>query len=239
MKLPMVAAHTGCGTAPDNTYASFLEGVQMKADIVEIDIRVTTDGTAILLHDDSPYLREYTFEQLNRRENRAKLAAAYEEHELVRLEDVLRYVQSHTAKLNLDVKDASGIEPTIALVQQYQAQDRVFITGCSDGITKHYPDIKVLMNTPDSLSREDAADYASFANRICKEASNGAYFGLNMAYGTCHADVTELAREQNLAVWVYTVNEQEEMMRLIELGVNAITTRRPIRLQEVIRGCSV
>ncbi|MCQ6559456.1 glycerophosphodiester phosphodiesterase [Paenibacillus mendelii] len=238
MKLPMVAAHTGCGTAPDNTWASFLEGIQMNADIVEIDIRVTSDGTAILLHDDSPYLREYTYEQLNQAEYRTKLDAIYEEHEIVRLEDVLRYIEPYDTKLNLDVKDVSAIDPTIALVQRYHAQERIFITGCSDGITQRYPDIQVMLNTPDDLSQEDREDYASFASRVCREAANGSYSGLNMAYGTCQERVTEMASELNLAVWVYTVNRREDMKRLINLGVDAITTRNPILLQDIINNYS-
>lgn len=50
----MVAAHTGFGIHPDNTMASFVEGIQSGAHILEVDVRVSQDGVALLQHDDSP-----------------------------------------------------------------------------------------------------------------------------------------------------------------------------------------
>lgn len=86
---PKIAAHTGCGNAPDNTMESFMEGIQSGADIVEVDLRVAGDGTVILLHDDSPYLRECTYEQLNQYEIRTKLSSVYENYEIVKLTEIL------------------------------------------------------------------------------------------------------------------------------------------------------
>ena len=42
-------------------------------------------------------------------------------------------------------------------------------------------------------------------------------------------------RERNLSVQVWTVNETEEMERLIDLGVNGILTDRPVHLLELLR----
>lgn len=49
---PMVVAHRGeGGTAPENTVASIRELAALGADVVEIDVRETADGVAVLLHD--------------------------------------------------------------------------------------------------------------------------------------------------------------------------------------------
>jgi glycerophosphoryl diester phosphodiesterase len=38
----------------------------------------------------------------------------------------------------------------------------------------------------------------------------------------------------NLAVQVWTINTCEEMLRMIELGVDAIMTDRPLLLEEIL-----
>jgi glycerophosphoryl diester phosphodiesterase len=54
-----------------------------------------------------------------------------------------------------------------------------------------------------------------------------------MHIDTCRPEVVELAHERGLAVWVYTVNEPDAMLRLIRCGVDAITTKDVARLGEL------
>ncbi|MFC5647894.1 glycerophosphodiester phosphodiesterase [Paenibacillus solisilvae] len=162
----LVAAHTGCGIHPDNTLASFLEGIQLGADIVEVDVRVSHDGTPILLHDDSPYLLSHTYEQLNR-----------------------------------------------------------------------YPDIQVMMNTPDELLPQQTRQYEQFAESVCRDAREQGYAGLNMNADTCRQQIVDLAHTMGLKVWVYTVNERSDMERFVRMGIDAITSRKPLMLIELLKVC--
>ncbi|AYB31555.1 glycerophosphodiester phosphodiesterase [Chryseolinea soli] len=51
---PLVSAHRGASRqAPENTLAAFQLAMDMKADFVEVDIRTTSDGTQVCLHDRS------------------------------------------------------------------------------------------------------------------------------------------------------------------------------------------
>lgn len=48
------------------------------------------------------------------------------------------------------------------------------------------------------------------------------------------ADFIRQAQENGLPVHVYTVNEREEMQRLLDWGVDGIFTNYPDRLLEVV-----
>ena len=220
-----VAAHTGAGSAPDNTMESFLEGITCGADIVEIDVRSTRDGVAILLHDDSPLLQQYTFVQLNSKEIRTQLDPLYEQHDIARLDDILQEAMNANVKLNLDMKDHHSIEPALAAIQRMQATDRVYFTGCTEGLAGLQAGLRVLMNTPDELSEQEEADYEAFADAICVQAREEGYIGLNMDFRTCRQEMVDRAHESGLVVWVYTVNEPAWMAQCIAMGVDAITTR--------------
>lgn len=230
---PLIAAHTGCNDTPYNTVESFMEGLRLGADIVEVDLRIVRDGTVILLHDDSPYIHEYDFGQLNEPDVRTKIHALYGRHEIVRLSDVLELAKKHNTRLNLDIKTVAAIEPVIRLVREHDAVERVYITGCSENITNRHSDIRVVLNTPTKLTPDERDSYRSFAEKVCLEGTRGCYYGLNMHIDTCRPEVVELAHERGLAVWVYTVNEPDAMLRLIRCGVDAITTKDVARLGEL------
>jgi glycerophosphoryl diester phosphodiesterase len=235
MSITMVAAHTGCGIYPDNTLASFLEGIELGADIVEVDVLVSQDGTAVLLHDDSPYLHTHTYEQLNKPNVRLLLDPAYKDHEIATLGQALQASMLRGTKLNLDLKSVLSIEPTVQLIRQYGAQKRVFITGCSDAMTERFPDIQVMLNTPDELSSHHSESYDEYAESICQEARQAGYFGLNMNASTCRQLVVDHAHAAGLLVWVYTVNDRLDMERFVEMGIDAITTRRPENLIQLLK----
>lgn len=229
----LVAAHTGCGIHPDNTMASFDEGIQFGADIIEVDVRVSQDGVAILLHDDSPYLHTHTYDQLNKADVRRLLDPVYQDHEVATLEQVLRVSDSMGMKLNLDLKSVDAIDPTVRLIRQFGAQKRTFITGCSDNITRLYPDIQVMLNTPDELSMEQMERYGEFAEDICREVQQNGYVGLNMNGFTCLPPIVKRAHALGLLVWVYTVNFSSAMEWFLGMQVDAITTREPNILKEL------
>lgn len=225
------AAHTGCGASPDNTIASFLEGVRSGADIVEVDVHAALDGTALLMHDESPYLLTHTYAEMNRPEMRRTLGADYEQHEIARLEEVIQLAVQSGVKLNLDLKSTASIKPTVALVRKYGIQDKSFITGwCSEGIVEHFPDMQIMINTPGPPDGATDDQYAAYAEEMCRSAKAKGYAGLNTHYENCRAEMVEKAHALGLAVWVFTVNERELMNRYIRMGVDAITTRRPEEL---------
>jgi glycerophosphoryl diester phosphodiesterase len=92
-----------------------------------------------------------------------------------------------------------------------------------------------MLNTPDELSRQQSDSYEEFAESVCQEAGEGGYAGLNMSAATCRRQAVERAHAAGLLVWVYTVNGRLDMERFVEMGVDAITTRRPGNLIQLLK----
>ena len=52
MHPPLITAHAACkGHAPENTLAGVRAALDLGADAIEIDVRCTSDGVPVLLHD--------------------------------------------------------------------------------------------------------------------------------------------------------------------------------------------
>ena len=56
---------------------------------------------------------------------------------------------------------------------------------------------------------------------------------INIAKALAEPEVVAVLRSRGLAVWVWTVDEKSYLRRLMELGVDAITTNRPDVLQKL------
>ena len=52
--LPMISAHRGASSvAPENTLSAFSKAMELGADFIEVDVRTTSDGIQVILHDAS------------------------------------------------------------------------------------------------------------------------------------------------------------------------------------------
>ena len=140
--------------------------------------------------------------------------------------------------MNLDLKSVESIDPAVRLIRKFNAQKRIFITGCSDGLTKQYPDIQVMLNTPDDgMLHLQAEQYEQFVESVCREAVGHGYTGLNMNAGACRLQMVDQAHALGLKVWVYTVNDLYDLGRFLGMRVDAITTRKPDILIELLYVC--
>ncbi|HEX6889482.1 MAG TPA: glycerophosphodiester phosphodiesterase family protein [Chryseolinea sp.] len=53
-RLPLISAHRGASrVAPENTRAAFVMAIEQGADFIEIDVRTTSDGQQVIVHDKS------------------------------------------------------------------------------------------------------------------------------------------------------------------------------------------
>jgi glycerophosphoryl diester phosphodiesterase len=116
---PYWIAHRGAGRlAPENTLAAFRTGLALGWRAFECDVRLSADGQAFLLHDDT--LERTTnghgpaaaldWEALSRLDAGSWHSSAYRGQGLARLEDVAALLLAHGAQLNIEIKPPSGAE---------------------------------------------------------------------------------------------------------------------------------
>ena len=136
------------------------------------------------------------------------------------LEDCLALVAGSEAGINLDLKERSGIPSVVSLVRQYGLEGRAFFTGvCADDA--------------EAVKESGLAYYLNCVPRgkntaaLVKTAEALGCAGLNIPYKTAGAKLLEEAHAAGLLVSVWTVDRVRAMRRMVRLGVDNITTRRP------------
>jgi glycerophosphoryl diester phosphodiesterase len=206
-KTPSVTAHAGSLGTPANSRESFARALAFPVDYLEADIRFTRTGEAYLSHD--------------------RLAPA-RQRGAMRLKDLLALAARHRkVRLNLDMKEVTGIEEMVGMVKRAGMASRVVMTGLSGDAVRTAREngggLPYLYNhAPGILERFTARGAAALARAVRESGARG----LNTHHAFATRTVARAMADAGLQLSVWTVDGEREMRRMLRLGADNITTNR-------------
>lgn len=231
----LVIAHRGNSAhAPENTIAALQSAVELGADAVEFDVRLTRDGVPVLLHDltlDRTTSGQGRLSDLDMTQVRgldAGRAASQWTGPRVAvptLEEVLDRFRSTPAVI--EVKEPGAVEPTVRLVHRMGLQGHV-VMG-SDNL-----EVMASLNRSGlrtCASRTDAmrlvplalAGLAPRAPRYDLLSITPRYFGWPVPV----LRMAQAARRRGIPTHVWTVNNPADALAYWHGGVSGIVTDDP------------
>jgi glycerophosphoryl diester phosphodiesterase len=202
-----VTAHAGSLRTRPNSLESFKAALAFPVDYLEADVRFTPDNDAYLSHDPLPPSLQRT---------------------AMRLEELLKLVAPHAGvRLNLDMKEYTGIREMAGLVKRSGMASRVLLTGIGrDAVSRvrgSVDGLPYLLNAnPNPWQRLTAAGATGLARTI---RSCGA-LGLNAHHAFVNQRLSRSLSAAGLSVSVWTVDGEDEMRRMLRLPADNITTNR-------------
>lgn len=219
-----IIAHRGAsGYAPENTLAAFKKALLMDVDMIEFDVRALSSGEVILMHDHrlnrttngTSYIHTYSFADLR------KLNAG--DNEIIpTLQEVLDLVD-RKVPVNIEIKGTGSARAVAGIVEEYLARGwktSDFLISSFDH--PQLQEFKKLMPAIDigALTNTILLNYAVFAQELNATAVCLEDEFINDQY-------IQDAHDRGLKVYVYTVNDIEEVQRLYHMGVDGIFTNYP------------
>ncbi|WP_232841917.1 glycerophosphodiester phosphodiesterase [Terrimesophilobacter mesophilus] len=238
---PRVLAHRGLATeAPENTLLAFAKALAVGVTHIETDVHESSDGVAVISHDDTLDRiagRAVRVDQLTSVElRRVDLGAGQGFATLSEAIDAFP-----DARFNIDIKSAGAVEPTIAAIRSLNAIDRVLVTSFSDArrraAVKGLPGVatsasfgtmaKVLLASRLRWRRRARALLASVDAVQLPERWKGVQ--------VVTPPLIRMARAAGTEVHVWTINEPDDMVRLLDLGVDGIVTDRADLAIDIVR----
>ena len=243
---PRVIAHRGfSGVAPENSLASFRKAIEIDADMIELDVLLSRDGQVVVIHDDavdrttngSGRVSDFTLPQLLQLDVGSWYSEDFAGEKIPTLAEVLELVDSQIL-LNVEIKQEAvhdrvrgGItEKVVHMVNQRSMRDRVIISSFDPRAVRRVqlvdPEMKAAMLYNDDLQKDMTVE--DIMNATGADA-------FNLSSEQVTRGIVEEWHSYGLPVSVYTVNDVEEMEKLIAIGVNAIFTDRPDRMLELRR----
>lgn len=230
---PIAFAHRGY--APDgaeNSMSAFERAIALGYRYLETDVRVTADGVALAFHDARLNRMTDGSGRIDRlRWTDVRRARILGREPIPLLSEVLSAFPQ--ARVNIDVKAATSIRPTIDAIRRAGALDRVCVGAFS--------------------SRRIATVRRELGPQLCTSAGPRGVITLRIARrlrgqgircvqapaligrrAFITARYVQDAHEAGLQVHAYTVNDPAEMRRLLDLGVDGIMSDKAEVLRDVL-----
>lgn len=247
-------AHRGAsGHAPENTLPAFRRALELGADMIEMDLRLSADGHVVVIHDatvdrttgGNGRVAELTLAQLKQFDAGHAFAGADGGRpyrgtgvEIPTLEEVLTAFPE--ARLMLELKEGAGaalVDSAAAVLQRHGAEGRVIVASFDSGYLRRFRTLLPGAATG-AGSGEAAKLYLLHLVGLHRWYRPRAEFLLVPPALRGRRLVTRrllrAAERLGMKVHVWTVDDPREMRRLVAVGVDGILTDHPDRLREVL-----
>ena len=231
---PCWIAHRGAGKlAPENTVAAFKLGASHGYRMFECDVKLSGDGVAFLLHDDTldrttnsnGIAGQQTWQALQQLDAGSWHSAAYAGEPLPSLDTVATYCIANGFDLNIEIKPTTGAEKQTGAGVALHAARLWHNRARKPLLTSFKPDaLQAAMDTSPELAR----------GLLLKELWTG-WLETGLMLG-CQAIVCQhklwdkrsmtQAKSAGFKTLSYTVNDEVEAQRLLALGIDGIITDR-------------
>ncbi|ENK1242898.1 glycerophosphodiester phosphodiesterase [Clostridium sporogenes] len=240
MKHTKILAHRGASAyAPENTMVAFKKAIDMNADGIELDVHLSKDGHIVIIHDEKVdrttngkgEVKDFTLDELKKLDAGFWFSDEYEGERIPTLEELLKLINNTNIYLNIEIKAGYRIYPNIEekvidMIEKYKILDRVIISSFD-----HYSLVRVKeinLNIKTGMLYE-AALYEpwDYARSIKVEA-------LHPNYITLTKEFIDKANINNLEINPYTVNDENDMERLIKSKVTSVITNYPDKAHQII-----
>jgi glycerophosphoryl diester phosphodiesterase len=228
----LVISHIACGGhAPENSMSGILKAIELGADGIEIDVQASADGVPVLMHDltvdrttnGTGAVASLTLEQLR------ALDAGGET--IPTLAEALAETRGKVL-LVMEIKQP-GIEAQVAkVVHEQGAIGEVmawsFFPEALDGMRKAEPRIPcALLVSPEAVDKWP---------KIKESAVRMGLQGVSLFFSAVNEKTVRECLLSGLSVYTWTPDAQEEIERLVRLGIDGICTNYPERAVAAIKG---
>ncbi|MGD0878548.1 MAG: glycerophosphodiester phosphodiesterase family protein [Anaerolineales bacterium] len=235
LSLPVVIAHRGDKQhAPENTLAAFKLAAENGADAIEFDLKLTADGRVVVLHDQTVNrtsngtgrIYQLPFAAVRDLDAGTWFSGKFQGERIPTLNEVFESVDK---RMYFNVELANYATPGDGLVNKVV-----------DSAKKHNLQNRILFSSfyPRNLQITRSLMPEVPRGLLCKRGIRdawkrtftwqGDYFALHPHLDNVHPRLVSKVHASGKRVHVWTVNQEEDLKRMIDLGVDAIITDNPV-----------
>ncbi len=229
----LIAHRGGLYHRPENSAAAFHHMGTNGIRWVECDVRLTAEELPVLVHDERVLVpeeglravRELTYSQLR------KLDMGYGER-MITLEDLIGDTDTNL-NFDIEIKELDAVEKVVNLVRKYELLKRVILTSFIPEALQVIKDMNLVIR------------YGLLVDRLFGRLIRGrdairtaALLGCSYFLPHFHRlnrQQIDAAHQEGLLVVPWTVNEREDALRLVSLGVDGLISDRPDHLVKLCR----
>ncbi|MBM6628543.1 glycerophosphodiester phosphodiesterase [Mammaliicoccus vitulinus] len=235
-------AHRGAsGSTPEHTYAAYDKAIKQKADYTELDLQMTKDNKLVAMHDSkvdrttngTGMVKDKTLKDIKKLDSGSWFDKKYKGEKVPELNDVLSkykkktnfYIETKKPDMypDMDEKLIKDLEDNTILKENDLDNGKLIIQSFSETSLKNIH--KLNENIP-LIQLVDDKVVKSLNDKELKKLSKYSY-GLGFNKEVVNKDLVKKCHENGLKVHVFTLNNQDEVKEMKELGVDGAFNNNP------------
>ncbi|HEU0185047.1 MAG TPA: glycerophosphodiester phosphodiesterase [Blastocatellia bacterium] len=229
---PLVIAHRGASAyEPENTLRAFDLAIRQGAQMIELDLHVTSDNQVVVIHDPTlnhttnlkGFVDRLTLDEIRR-------ADAGRGERIPTLDETLDLTLGKV-RLYLEIKDPRAALPVLRIIRDRRCQEQVMLASF---------DIELMRGLGEEVSDTELGlilGNATFHPLVrWREAFPWIAFKrvkhqvLCMQVELCYGYLASRARAHGKKLYVWTADKERQYARMTSIGVDGIVTNTPDRL---------
>jgi glycerophosphoryl diester phosphodiesterase len=228
----LIIGHRGApGYEPENTLMSFKKAIDLNVDMIETDVFICKTGEPVIIHDNTVnrttngkgYIWDLSLKDL-------RSLDAGKGEKIPILSEVLDLLNGEM-KINLELKGENTARPVCELIKKYVKEkgwnyNDFYISSFNHRLLQEFisliPDRAGIKICP--LIYGIPIDLAQFADNLNANS-------INISSEFINTDIIKEAHVQNMKVFVYTVNNSDEALKMKSISIDGIFTDYPDRFQ--------
>jgi glycerophosphoryl diester phosphodiesterase len=200
----------------ENTLESFRKAIELGANAIELDVRISSDSKLIVIHDDN--LKKVFGKDVQIKESTLEELKQLTDNRIVTFDEALRFIGRKVEKILVELKDTGYERDVLDIIRKEKLEDRVIVVSFHEEALAHVRELDKKIET--------GLIYTKFKKPIDAALKLNAQY-LVPLYRFVHRRDIAKAHKSNLKVIVWTVNTIIEVQNFIAKDVDGIATDKP------------
>ena len=227
-----IVAHRGFSSiAPENTLIAFEKAIECGADYFELDVQRSKDGSPMVIHDDTVdrTASDGSTGEVAALNDRAlsaihvgfstQFGTAFSDEKVPTLREALELAKGRIG-VCIEIKAPHVEAAVMQLVEELDMVDDVIVFSFDADILREIRKINSRVRTLFLKSDADPSTFEMASELQAQAIGVGGKTEITASF-------LEQARLSGLELWQWTVNDPQEMKRLIDLQIDGLITNHP------------
>ncbi|MBM3240354.1 hypothetical protein FJZ31_29070 [Candidatus Poribacteria bacterium] len=235
---------SGKGHAPENTLSAFRKAMAIGVDAVECDVHCTKDGHVVIIHDNNlkrttnmdGVITEMALSEVKKADAGAWFDSRFAGETIPTLKELLEMTRGKVITV-VEIKQGGIADKVIKDIEDTGSVGEVVLISFHASALRDAQEINPRI--PRALligGVGPASEHSSILNLIQSAAEVGAGT-LDLYKNIITPQLVKEARLRGIGVWAWTVDDEAEIKKLLEIGVTGITSNYPERVRSAFLKC--
>lgn len=244
-------AHRGAsGYEAENTLKAFRKAISLGADMVELDIHLTKDGEAVVIHDDTldrttsgkGKVSEKTLAEIKKLRIKDQKLKIQKDQRVPTLDEVVVLVKNF-CDIMIEIKDEKASQKVLEILEKHNYLSHCIITSSNLDIVEKVNELNPKVQTGIIVEASQGSWTRSLLNlgglisslawkhAILAKAKKNNSTVICLEKSLVSLEIVTYFHQQRMQLYIWTVNDIEEIKTMKAMGVDGIISDFPDRIK--------